>query len=127
MIAAIAPSRPEPDAVFERDDPGRDERAVLAHRVAGREGGDRRRDAGGGPALTKGLQDRDRRSEDRGLRLLGPVERLGGAVPGETADRFAQRGIGHGKRGRGGRRALDQGASHADRLGPLAGENEGKL
>ena len=123
---AAATLADQADAVLERDDPGRDERAVLAHRVAGREGGHRRRDAGRGPALTKGLEDRDRRREDRGLRLFGPVERLGGTIPGETADRFAERGIGRGEHGRSRRRALDQGTTHADRLGSLAGENEGK-
>ena len=107
--------------------PAATKRAVLAHRVAGREGGQRRRDAGRGPALAKGLEDRDRRGEDRGLRLLGPVERLGGTIPGEAADGFAERGVGRGEHGRGRRRALDQGTTHPDRLGSLAGEDEGKL
>ena len=83
--------------------------------------------AGRGPALTKGLEDRDRRGEDRGLRLLGSVERLGGTIPGEAADRFAKRGVGRGEHGRGGGRTLDQGMTHPDRLGSLAGEDEGKL
>ena len=117
----------KPDAVLERNHAGRDERAVLAHRVAGREGGRGRRDAGRGPALTERLEDRDRSGEDRGLRLLGPVERICGALPGEAADRFAERGVGRGEHGRGGRRALDQGVTHPDRLGSLAGEDEGKL
>ena len=137
MIAAMAPDRPwpeaciwqaaladEPDGVGEGDDAGGDHGGVLAHRVAGGVGGLRGGDAGRGPALAERGQEGDRDGDEGGLGVDGEVELLGRAVEGEAADRLAEGFVGFGHDGRGGRRGLDQGLAHADRLGSLAGEDE---
>ena len=86
-----------------RDGAGGDERRVLAHRMAGGERAGWRRAAVGGPALAQRREDRDRGGEERRLGVLGQVELVGRAVPGEPADRLAERGVGRGEDGRGGR------------------------
>ena len=78
----------EPDAVGEVEGAGRDEGRVLAHRVTGDERRGRRREAVGSPSLAQRRQDRDRGREDRRLGVLGQVEAVGRAVPGQLADRF---------------------------------------
>ena len=83
----------EPDTVLERHGTRRHERRVLAHRMAGREPGCRRRASGGGPSLAKGGQDRDRGRQEGRLGVLGEIEPLGRAVPGQRADRFAKRQV----------------------------------
>ena len=115
----------EADAVLEREDAGGDERGVLAHRVAGGEGRLRGREAGCGPALAQRLEDGDRRGEERGLGVLGQVQLLGRAVPGERADRLAEGGVGRGEHGRGGGRGRGEIPAHAHGLRALAGEDEG--
>ena len=83
----------QPDPVLERQRSGRDERRVLAHRMAGRERGPGRGDAGRGPSLAERGEDRDRGRQQGGLGVLGPVELFGGAIPGEGADRFTERRV----------------------------------
>ena len=73
-----------------------------------------------------GREIRDRRDEEGGLGVLGPVQDLGGAVPRESRDRLIERGIGGGKDGGGRRRRGDERLPHADRLRALAGEDEGR-
>ena len=87
----LAATTDEADAVLERQDAGRDERRVLAHRMAGGEGRGRGLETGGRPALAERLEDRDRGREQRRLGVLGEVEAIGRTVPGEPADRFEPR------------------------------------
>ena len=63
----------------------------------------------------------------RRLGVLGQVEGLGRAVPGERADRLAEGGIGGGEDGCGGGRPLGEGTAHADGLGTLSGAHEGDV
>ena len=113
MTAAIRPSRPgarrlhllaadahEADGVREVQRAGGDQGRVLAHRVPGGEGGLGDVDAELVPAFADGLEVGDRRGEQRGLAVLGPVELLLGALPGEPADRLAERGVGGGEHAR---------------------------
>ena len=126
--ASAAALAHEPDGVGEVERAGGDERRVLAHRVPGGEGGlpgPRRRARR--PALADGREVGDRGGEQRGLGVLGPVELLGGAVPGEPADGLAERGVGRGEDGGGGGRGGGERPAHADGLGALAGEHEGDL
>ena len=60
-----------------------------------------------------------------GCAVLGAVELLLGALPGEPADGLAEGGIGGGKDGGGRGRGLGEGTAHADGLAALAGEDEG--
>ena len=73
----------EAEAVGERDHLGGDEGGVLAHRVAGGERRRRRLDAEPRPALAERREVGDRGREERRLGVLGPVELVGRAVPGE--------------------------------------------
>ena len=82
-------------------------------------------EAGGRPAFPPGLEDGDRRREQGGLGVLGPIQSLGGAVPGEFADALTQGGVGGGEDGRGGRRGRGEVPAHAHGLRALAGEDEG--
>ncbi len=87
MSAAIAPSRPAPDACIRRprsrtrrtpsarrDRAGRDERRVLAHRVAGGERRLRRPRPAAAQRSRSASEERDRGREQRRLRVLGQVE-----------------------------------------------------
>ena len=65
--------------------------------------------------------------QDRGLGVLGQVEALGGAVPGQLADREAEGFVGCGEDRGGGRGLGGEGATHPHGLGTLAGAHEGKL
>ena len=117
----------EPEAVVEVEGACGDEGRVLAHRMAGREGGLRRDQALGGPPLAKRGEDRDRGRKDRRLGLLGEIEALGGTVPGDGADRLAEGAIGGREHGGCGGRGLGERSAHPDRLRSLSGKHEGKL
>ena len=78
------------------------------------------------PALAERGEIGDRGGEEGRLGIDGQVERLGRALPGEPADRLAERVVGFGEDGRGRRRRDGEGLSHPDGLGPLAGEHEGE-
>ena len=91
----------------------------------GAEGRLRRVDPEAGPALAQGGEVGDRRREQGRLGVDRQVELVGGSLEGQAADRLAERGVGFGEDGRGGRRGGGQGLAHADRLRPLAGEDEG--
>src|SRR5258706_12642091 len=94
--------------------------------MAGREGGDRRVDPEGRPALADGREIRDRDGQERRLGVLRPIEEVGGPGGGKLADRFAEGGAGGGEDGGGGRGRGGESLSHADRLRALAGEHEGR-
>ena len=70
----------------------------------------------GGPALAQRREDRDRGREDRRLGVLGQVEALGRAVPGERADRFAEGGVGGGEDRGGGGGRLGEGLGPSRRI-----------
>ena len=123
----LAAAADEADGVGEVEGAGGDEGRVLAHRVAGGEGGLGDVDAELRPALAHGLEVGDRRGEERGLGVLGAVEVVLGALPGEPADRLAEGGVGGREHGGGGGGGLGEGAAHADGLAALAGEHEGDL
>ena len=122
-----APLADEADGVGEVEGAGGDQGRVLAHRVPGGEGGVGAVDVECGPLLADGLEIRDRRREQRRLGVLGPVELVLGAFPGEPADRLAEGLVGDAERVGGGGRGLGEGAAHPDGLAALAGEHEGDL
>ena len=121
-----APLADEANAVLERDDAGRHEGRVLAHRVTGGERNVGLAHAEGRPTLPNGREIGDRRREEGGLGVLGPFQHFGRSVPGQGGDRLIERGIGGGKDGGGGRGHGDERLPHADRLRALAGEDEGR-
>ena len=123
----LAAAADEPDRVAEVERAGGDEGRVLAHRVAGGEGGLRGIDAELAPAGADGREVGDARGEERRLRVLGAVEVLLGTLPREPGDRLAERLVGGGEHGGGVGRGFGEGAAHADGLAPLAGEHEGDL
>ena len=121
----LAASAHQPNTVCQGQGAGGHEGGILAHRMTGREGRGRRDQIGGGPALTEGLKDRDRRCKQGGLGVLRAIQALGRAVPRELADRLAKGGVGSGEdRGRGGG-GHGKFPAHAHRLRALAGEHEG--
>ena len=117
----------ETDRVGEVQRAGRDEGRILAHRVAGDEGRVRDVDGQGVPLRADGLEVGDRGGEERRLRVLGAVEFLLGALPGEAGDGLAERLVGSGEDGGGRGRCLGERPAHADGLAALAGEDEGDL
>ena len=80
----------ESNAIRERQHAARDERRVLTHRMTRGEGRRWRLETRGRPAIAHRLEDRDRRGEEGGLRVLGAVESLGWAFPGKPAQRLAE-------------------------------------
>src|SRR6185436_6775034 len=114
----------EPERLGEWHDPGRDEGAVLAHRMPG---GESRRggvDAEARPLLAQGGEIGDRGRQEGRLRVHGEVELLGRPLEREVADGLAERGVGFREDGRGGRRGGGEGLAHAHRLRTLAWEDE---
>ena len=123
----LAAATDEADGIAEVEGAGGDEGRVLAHRVAGREGGFGGIDAELAPAGANGGEVGDARGEERGLRVLGAVEVLLGTLPCEPGDRLAERLVGGSEHGGGVGRGFGEGAAHADGLAPLPGEHEGDL
>ncbi len=117
LLHELAAQVREPDRVAQRQRARRDQRGPLAERVAG---DDVEREA----ALAKHAKHRDRRGQDRRLRVLGQREVILGTLPAQLRQREAERIVGLVvgllREGR-----LDrQIAAHADSLGALAREQE---
>ena len=122
LLAAFAD---EPHTVGEREDAGSDHRAVLAHRVAGVEGGSEVSDrAGCNLGLRERVQVGDRRRQDRRLRVDGQIELVGRTFEAERRDRLIERLIGSAKGGRSSRGGLSERLAHTDVLRTLAGKDE---
>ena len=133
MIAAIAPTPGghrllhelaaqvhQADRVGERERAGRDQRRVLAERVARR-----RRRARAPVARSQHAQRRDAGGQDRRLRVGGERQLLLGPLEAELRQREAERGVGlveHRRAPRARRRASAR--AHADLLRALAREQE---
>ena len=140
MMAAIRPSRPAPDdciswpRVRTRRTASSRSRAPAATRAVYWPIEWPAAKAGSGmstpscvPALPHGREVGDRGGEEGGLGVLGAVQVLLGALPGEAADGLAEGGVGGGEDGGGRGRGLGEGAAHADELAALAGKDEGDL
>ena len=138
MIAAIAPSRPGPDACIRRPR-SRTSRTPSASEItpaatnaeywpiewpAAKRGRvvDRRASA---HRSRSGGQVGDRGREERRLGVLGPVEVLGRAVPGERLIGSPRAASASAKTAAAAGRGGGEGPAHPDRLRALAGEHEG--
>ncbi len=84
----------EPDAVGQGQGSSRHEGRVLAHRVAGHEPRAKCREPRRGDALTEHGEPRHRGCEEGRLCVLGSVQVVSGALPGERAQRLGERGVG---------------------------------
>ncbi len=73
--------------------------------------------------LQRAHRGKRHRQEPR-LRVLGEGERLGGALPQDFRELFAERGIDLGEDGPGRRKCIGERLAHADRLAALAGKDE---
>jgi hypothetical protein len=135
MSAAIAPSRPWPDACISRPR-SRTRRIAVAERRApaatsaeywpiecpAANAGTGRRSVGR-PALAERLEDRDRGGEDRGLGVLRRSS-WSRAVPAERRDRCRRAPRRRPRRQRPRRGLGGEGAGHADGLRALAGNTK---
>ena len=115
----------EADGVGEIERAGGDEGRVLAHRVAGGEGGVGSVDLELRPAVTERRQVCDRGGQQRGLGVLGPVQVLLRSLPREAREGLAERLIGGAKTAAAAGDASARARPMPTDWRALAGEDEG--